>query len=260
MIARTLPPLAETTPDADPAVVLRDLYRAQLDRDPGHYYLVEHSQPRCIANQVRTFEWYRPYLPERGSVLDWGCKHAPDSCILRATFGDRLDLHGCDFDPPDRFAAFHDYARTSYRQLTDTIALPYPSGSFDMVIGSGVLEHVAFDYESLKEVYRVLKPDGVVVVTYLPNWLSVAEWWRRVVRKAGFHRRLYAFREASQLLKRTGFYPVEADYHTYFWQHKLSAVGLGRWAEGLTRVCKWLVPIHLLASTLCFIGRKVESM
>ena len=129
-----------------------------------------------------------------------------------------------------------------------------------LVIGSGVLEHTALDYESLKELHRVIKPDGILVISYLPNWLSIKEWVRRSVTKRDFHRRLYGRGEATQLLKRSGFYPVAARYHTFFWEQLLVAVGLRRWEQGLSSLLARALPAQVFASTLCFVARKVTMM
>ena len=79
--------------------VLADLYAEELgnERVVDRAYLDIHAIPEFIRDQVRTFEWYRPHLPRSGRVLDWGCRHAPDSCLLRTAFGERLLLFGCDF-------------------------------------------------------------------------------------------------------------------------------------------------------------------
>jgi len=91
--------------------------------------------------------------------------------------------------------------------LTDPDRLPCASQFFGAVIGSGILEHSARDGESLRELYRVLKPRGVLVITYLPNRLSIHEWLRRVVWRRDFHRRLYGLREIRRMLLHHGFYP-----------------------------------------------------
>jgi len=46
--------------------------------------------------------------------------------------------------------------------------LPFPDNTFDSVILSEILEHVTDDLAGLREVYRVLKPGGVVAIT-VPN-------------------------------------------------------------------------------------------
>lgn len=228
--------------------------------DPDNRYLREHGSEASIANQIRTFHWYRPYLPETGAVLDWGCNHAPDSCLLRACFANRLDLYSCDLIERSQYSVFHEFARSSYEKLEDLILLPYPSNFFDAVIGSGVLEHTAMDYESLKELHRVVKPGGFLIISYLPNRLSFREWVRRTVWKRDFHRRLYRMGETKQFLKRCGFYPVTARYHTFFWERLLAAMGLRRWEQALSKLIARLVPVHLFSSTLCFIAEKVTSM
>lgn len=240
--------------------LLEDLYREQRALDPEDGYLLEHGSPRVIANQIRTFHWYRPYLPAGGAILDWGCNHAPDSCLLRAWFGDRLSLHSCDFVDSSRFQAFHDFAQTDHRRLEEEVQLPFASNCFDVVIGSGVLEHTAMDYESLKELHRVIKPEGLVVISYLPNWLSYGEWARRHVRKREFHRRLYGMSEAKQLLKRSGFYPIVSGYHTFFWERLASNLGLRSWQRGLAKAMSRILPVEVFSSTLYFIAQKVRVM
>lgn len=251
---------AQTPESLDLAHFLANLFQEQLGLTPGNRYLLEHGRPACIANHVRTFHWYLPYLPEQGVVLDWGCQHAPDSCLLQARCPDRFELHGCDFPVAGTFQAFHDFAGIQYKQLQDDAHLPFASNSFDVVIGSGVLEHAARDYECLKELYRILKPNGLLVVSYLPNWLSIKEWRRRTFGNHDFHRRLYGMSEAKQLLKRSGFYPIASRYHTFFWERVVSAVGLGRWRRGLSAVAGTLLPVQVFSSTLGFLARKVLWM
>jgi len=50
------------------------------------------------------------------------------------------------------------------------------------VMGSGVLEHVPNDSESLKELYRIIRPGGYFIMTMLPNQYSYTEWLNRRLR------------------------------------------------------------------------------
>jgi SAM-dependent methyltransferase len=231
--------------------LLHDLYRQQAARHPDNHYLRNHAAPRSIANHVRTFQWYRQFLPATGNVLDWGCQHAPDSCLLRAGYHDQFDLYGCDFPGVARHEVFHDFAATKFTPISGNDRLPYDSQFFDAVIGSGVLEHTARDGDSLGELYRVLRPGGVLIITYLPNWLSVNEWWRRVMRRRDFHHRLYGLGETRQMLKHHGFVPLAIRYHTFFWQ---------RWCAPLAGLMKRIDPFQVFSSTLCLVGRKVRCM
>src|SRR5262245_21081202 len=235
--------------------LLTQLYQLERFCNPTDAYLRDHARPKVIRGQVRAFLWYRSFLPKSAAVLDWGCNHAPDSCLLRAWAGDQLELHGCDFRPSGTFPAFHGCANFDYTPLTDNLTLPYRGERFDVVIGSGVLEHTAMDYESLKEVYRVLRPGGALIVTYLPNHLSYREWYLRTVRRRGFHRRIYSLRGACSLLRHTGFEPEFADYQSFVW-NKLFGVADGGWGG---RVLDTLLPLRRFASTLRLVARKVHG-
>lgn len=47
-------------------------------------------------------------------------------------------------------------------------ALPYPAGTFDLILSHEVLEHVADDRQAVVEMVRVLRPGGRMVV-FVPN-------------------------------------------------------------------------------------------
>jgi len=207
-------PTVIRTPDARDRVALLTRLYAEQGGVGNAAYLHSHSQPGAIAHHVNVFEWYADYLEGRTDVLDWGCHHGPDSCLLRHRFGDALELSACDFAGVDEYAAFRDYARPRYTRLTGPLKLPYADESFDAVIGSGVLEHCAMEGESLKEVYRVLRPDGVLVVSYLPNAYSWDEWRRRA-RGVDFHHKRFTLGGFSRLLLSHGFVPLDVRYQGY---------------------------------------------
>jgi len=199
------------------------LMAGYLSEHPDDPYLQVHASGDLALNQVRMIRWYLQHLPGRGRVLDWGCRHAPDSIILRRVRGDAYVLHGCDFPHCRRYQRFHDDCGLQFTALTDIVALPYPDQSFDAVIGAGTLEHAAQDYESLKQVYRVLAPGGVLIFTHLPHRHSRTEHVNRVVRKDGYHNRLYDLNEADGLLKRAGLLPAHLGYQERLLQDECHA-------------------------------------
>ena len=252
-------PILPGTSPGDLYRCLDSLYREQRRWDPNDY-LASHAERKPLDHHLRTFTWYSRYLPANGTILDWGCCHGPDSCMIRAVYGDRFQLHGCDFYDADRFSIFRDFSGIEYRRLDDVVVLPYESQTFDVVVASGVLEHAAMDYESLKEVYRVTRRDGLLILTYLPNWLSIDEWFRRHVSQRGCHRRLYGLTKISGLLKQTGFYPEVDAYQSFFWQKRFEKLGNLRVQRLLMqRLVPWL-PKNFLCSTLLVVARKVFSM
>ena len=178
-------------------------------------YLELHSQPNSIARQVAAFERYRSYVPEGATILDWGCKHAPDSILLRFDLGPELTLLGCDLSSPDEYSAFHEKADLAFARAVHPYLLPYNSDSIDVVVASGVLEHVAIPAASLTEIYRVLRVGGVLAVTFLPNQLAWTEFLLRAQGSNHHHRRRYSRRRLRRLLLDHGFEPTEVGFHQF---------------------------------------------
>jgi SAM-dependent methyltransferase len=48
--------------------------------------------------------------------------------------------------------------------------IEYKSNSFDIILCNHVLEHVKYDNKALKEIYRILKPCGVAILSVPGNW------------------------------------------------------------------------------------------
>ena len=59
----------------------------------------------------------------------------------------------------------------------NTISLPFKDASFDKIICSEVLEHVPDDQQSIRELARVLKDDGVIAIS-VPTYLTEAICWK----------------------------------------------------------------------------------
>lgn len=55
-------------------------------------------------------------------------------------------------------------------ETQNAYALTYPDNAFDSVVGSSVLHHLEID-EGLRQIYRVLRPGGLIVFTE-PNMLN----------------------------------------------------------------------------------------
>lgn len=87
--------------------------------------------------------------------------------------------------------------------VADAMNLPFETDSFSHVISSEVLEHLEDDRKSLKEIARVTKPDGVLVVTFPHRHFYFAHDDRFV-----HHYRRYEITEMLSLLEEAGFRPV----------------------------------------------------
>ena len=80
----------------------------------------------------------------------------------------RCEVHGIDLS----MNAINSAKRLAKREkipckfeVENAEDLPYPDGYFDKVVCSSSVEHFKDDSKALKEMHRVLKPDGSVVLT-----------------------------------------------------------------------------------------------
>ena len=233
---------------------LRSLYVQQIAARPADEYIKRHALPEFAAGSVAVFRWYERFLPQSGTILDWGCRHAPDSCLLRMEHGEQYELHGCDVESSDAFLPFHRFANLKYRALENIVRIPYPDQMFDAVIATGVLEHAARDYDSLRELHRILKPDGRLIISYLPNRLSLSEWWVRHIKKSGFHQRLYRLGEARNMLLHSGFEPLEWGY-----QSRLDLLNRIQPVFPPLRIAARLLGLRHFTSGLCLAARRVQG-
>ncbi len=154
---------------------LSKLYRLQAEIGDDRYLHSHSRNSAVIRRQANIFERCQNVLRDAHIVLDWGCRQAADACMVRMLRGAEVEIHGCDVEPLE-YRAFFDFSGLKYSQLTHPYRLPYDDSSFDAVIGSGVLEHVPIDSESLKELYRIIRPQGHLIITHLPNKYSYTEW------------------------------------------------------------------------------------
>lgn len=124
--------------------------------------------PGGILNQLEDFNplrmsyFRRVTGPLRGlSVLDIGCG---GGLLSEALHEDGASVSGVDVSAASiREAQRHARGRQlaiDYR-IADATALPFPNASFDLIVASEVLEHVANVDAVLDEVARALKPGGI---------------------------------------------------------------------------------------------------
>ena len=133
----------------------RDFEKAALRGEPSYVWR---------AGQERRLEMIKQAAAERlhGKILDDGCGVGTYVTHL-AAFGGLV------------FGLEYDFERAQdAKQVSDHILsaageyLPFPSGSFDLILSNEVIEHVADDKLAVREMVRVLRPGGRITL-FCPN-------------------------------------------------------------------------------------------
>jgi len=136
-------------------------------------HMTRNEADMAFKKRVQTiFEWTAPSADKR--ILDIPCGRGFYLNMLH--YATEAQIVGAELDWPIIRKA---QANVGHLNIplhnANLYHLPYAAGTFDAVILSEVLEHVDDDVAGLREVYRVLKPGGVVAIT-VPN-AHYPFWW-----------------------------------------------------------------------------------
>jgi ubiquinone/menaquinone biosynthesis C-methylase UbiE len=99
------------------------------------------------------------------SILDCGCGPGSITVELAQIVSPGL-VAGIDREPAQianakRRALSADLLNTDFR-VGNVYEIPYPDASFDAVLAHAVLQHLSEPMRALKEIHRVLKPNGLI--------------------------------------------------------------------------------------------------
>jgi len=161
-------------------------YRALLEAERANWWGSENfdTWKRLYVSEyargyyvLRTLAKYAPQYKAAGSrVLDVGCGDA-GVLIAFAEQGAQtagIEPSGKSFDRA-RIRAQEHGVSVDLRVGTAE-ALPFEAASFDLVILDNVLEHVTDREQTLREIHRVLKPNGLLYMV-IPKPLALYSLW-----------------------------------------------------------------------------------
>lgn len=107
-----------------------------------------------------------PYLS--GQWLDYGCAEGGYASALLSSGAS--SVVGVDVEVDRIKAAIERNIPNATFHALDGSELDFPDDSFDGAFVNEVLEHVADEQESLQEIYRVVQPDGYLIVISPNRW------------------------------------------------------------------------------------------
>ena len=112
---------------------------------PG--YLIRNRLLNGVRKHATTLE---------GRLMDFGCGSKPYKSLFRKV----SEYIGVDYDSPG-----HPHLNEQIDVLYDGRHLPFPDQHFDSVFSTEVFEHIFNLPEILKELNRVMKPGGKILIT-----------------------------------------------------------------------------------------------
>lgn len=175
------------------------------------------------------FRWLRsrrvrPYITKHTSVLDVGC--GVDGALLQSLAPYFKEGVGIDL----RAMPIRKENIRIEQGSFDGTPLPFADQAFDCVTMLAVLEHMDKRDELVKEIYRVLKPGGVLVMT-VPTWAAkpVLEFLAfrlgivnaEAVRE---HKTYFWKEQLAHILQNAGFSPTSTQLHYFEVGFNLSAI------------------------------------
>ncbi len=131
------------------------------------------SRERAVQRGRLICDLIGAYMPLAGAVaLDAGCGYGGTSIAMCERGADVIAV---DRDQT-RLSDLTKRCRDIEVQTSELSSLPYPEHSFDLIVLQDVIEHVTDRDETIRELWRVLKPDGLLYLS-TPNRTSVLNFF-----------------------------------------------------------------------------------
>jgi SAM-dependent methyltransferase len=187
------------------AEIRTDIPREMMEHTYPILFRVEQShwwhtgRRKIIASFVEDI--CRRVTDRRPRILDVGCGTGANLLML-SKYG---DAEGVDVSE-DALSFCHERGLEQVK-LGAAEALPYEDGTFDLVTALDVVEHLDDDLAGLREMRRVLRPGGRVLL-FVPTFMFL--WGLQ--DDVSHHRRRYRMPELRRVLEQAGF---EVERTTY---------------------------------------------
>jgi len=183
--------------EALPREMMLHTYPILFEVEESHWWYI--GRRRIIASFVKAI--CDQVKDRRARILDVGCGTGANLVRL-SDFG---DAEGVDISP-DALTFCHERGLDNVK-LGPAETLPYDDHQFDLVTAFDVVEHLDDDIAGLREMRRVLRPGGRVLL-FVPTFMFL---WG-VQDEVSNHRRRYRLEELRQAVTNAGF---EVERTTY---------------------------------------------
>jgi len=175
--------------------------------------------PYEIEERVQTFHWWFVVrrkllktilcslnLQRESLTMDIGCGVGSNLSLLKAI---GLKAMGCDRSFDNLLLAKNKFLLPFING--DLENLPIRSSSVELVVATDVLEHLQDDIAGVRELCRILRRNGHLIVT-VPAFQSL--WGTQDIVTG--HKKRYSKRDISNVLKHNGFQIMRSSYFNFF--------------------------------------------
>jgi SAM-dependent methyltransferase len=211
-------------------------------------------------------------------VLDWGSGSGVFAYAIGSE-GHRVRAIDPVNPPMGDFISSATDGRVQFDKFDDPVLLPYEDQSFDVVLSNACLEHVGdtggSDVKSLREVHRILRPEGVFICSHLPNRYSYIEQATRFIswamkkftgRYFHHHEFLYTRESVDSLAQDTGFAVSGWKVYGAIPRNPLSSIppsvrDAPAFIRGVDRLDDFLAntPFRMICQNFAFVARRLPE-
>ena len=151
--------------------------------------------------------------------LDFGCSSGTFIGCLNA----KKKSIGIDVSKSQIKYAKSEYEKKNHKFLLTDLPLSFKNNTFDVATILEVIEHCdqAQNTKIIKEIYRVLKPGGILILT-TPNYLSLWPFLEKLISYFGpidytkQHINYFNKKKLSSFLNKNNFFEVKTSTFIYF--------------------------------------------
>ena len=177
-----------------------------------------------LLRTIQIINKIKKYYPKKEiSILDIGCGEGYNTCLMDSIIINSK-ITGIDYRKHyKKYWKLINKNGYKIRFITsDARKIPSDKEFFDIIIMWGVLEHIGEDKKTnkekrieeklcIKEIYRLLKPEGLLMINYLPNKFSYIEFIAKYLNLYN-HLKKFSKKEIIELLYENNFEIIDIKY------------------------------------------------
>jgi ubiquinone/menaquinone biosynthesis C-methylase UbiE len=175
---------------------------------------------KAKGNIARVRQCLQP-LPTEAieDILEIGCGTGAVAAYLAETY--KMNVRGTDYDSAQIQIARKRHPENEHLtyRVEDAAHLSFQDASFDMVVSQNVFHHLPDWPAAVKEVARVLRPQGFLI------WLDLAfpKFFQKLVQPLVKNHSLYCISDITLVFINNGFEQIfyEKRLHGPFFQHQI---------------------------------------